>query len=51
LHRLSSSSSSSSSSSCCSHLEPVKRLVSFQFHNLRQSKGLLGRGISPSQGR
>jgi hypothetical protein len=26
-------------------------LVSFQFLNLRQSVGLLGRGISPSQGR
>jgi hypothetical protein len=40
--------------SCCSHLEhraSVKRFVSIQFLNLRQSVGLLGRGISPSQGR
>jgi hypothetical protein len=40
--------------SCCSHLEhrvSVKRLVSLQFLNLRQSAGLPGRGISPSQGR
>jgi hypothetical protein len=28
----------------------VKRFVSLQFLNLRQSIGLLGRGISPSQG-
>jgi hypothetical protein len=38
----------------CSHLEhraSVKRFVSLQFLNLRQSVGLLGRGISPSQGR
>jgi hypothetical protein len=40
--------------SCCSHLEhraSVKRFVSLQFLNLRQSVGLLGREISPSQGR
>jgi hypothetical protein len=40
--------------SCCSHLEhraSVKRFVSLQFLNLRQSAGLLGRVISPSQGR
>jgi hypothetical protein len=40
--------------SCCSHLEhraSVKRFVSLQFLNLRQSIGLLTRGISPSQGR
>jgi hypothetical protein len=40
--------------SCCFHLEhraSVKRFVSFQFPNLRQSVGLLGRGISPSHGR
>jgi hypothetical protein len=40
--------------SCCSHFEhraSVKRFVSLQFLNLRQSVGLLGRGISPSQGR
>jgi hypothetical protein len=40
--------------SCCSHLEhraSVKRFVSLQFLNLRQSVGLLGRGISPSQSR
>jgi hypothetical protein len=39
--------------SCCSHLKhgaSVKRLVSLKFLNLRQSVGLLGRGISPSQG-
>jgi hypothetical protein len=30
---------------------PVKRFVSLQFLNLRHSVGLLGRGISPSQGR
>jgi hypothetical protein len=38
---------------CCSHLEhraSVKRFVSLQFLNLRQSVGHLGRGISPSQG-
>jgi hypothetical protein len=38
--------------SCCSHLEhraSVKRFVSLQFHG--QSVGLLGQGISPSQGR
>jgi hypothetical protein len=29
----------------------VKRFVSLQFLNLRQSVGLLGRGISPWQGR
>jgi hypothetical protein len=36
----------------CSHLEhraSVKRFVSFQFPNLRQSVGLFGRGISSSQ--
>jgi hypothetical protein len=40
--------------SCCSHLEhraSGKRFVSLQFLNLRHSVGLLGRGISPSQGR
>jgi hypothetical protein len=40
--------------SCCSHLEhkaSVKRFVSLQFLNFRQSVGLLGLGISPSQGR
>jgi hypothetical protein len=40
--------------SYCFHLEhraSVKRFVSLQFLNLRQSVGLLGRGISPSQGR
>jgi hypothetical protein len=40
--------------SCCSHLEhraSVKRFVSIQFPNLRQSVGPLGRVISPSQGR
>jgi hypothetical protein len=39
---------------CCSHLQhraSVKRLVSLQFLNLRHSVGLLGRVISPSQGR
>jgi hypothetical protein len=39
--------------SCCSHLEhraSVKRFVSLQFLNLRQSVGLLARLISPSQG-
>jgi hypothetical protein len=39
---------------CCSHLEhraSVKRFVSLQFLNLRQSVGLLRRGISPTQGR
>jgi hypothetical protein len=39
--------------SCCSHLEhraSLKRFVSFQFLNLRQSVGLLGRGIIPTQG-
>jgi hypothetical protein len=29
----------------------VKRFISFHFLNLRQSVGLLGRGIGPSQGR
>jgi hypothetical protein len=29
----------------------VKRFVSLHFLNLRQLEGLLGRGISPSQGR
>jgi hypothetical protein len=40
--------------SCCSQLEhraSVKSFVSFQFLNLRQSLGLSGREISPSQGR
>jgi hypothetical protein len=40
--------------SCCSHLEhkaSVKPFVSLQFLNLRQSVGLLGREISPSQDR
>jgi hypothetical protein len=40
--------------SCCSRLEhraSVKRFVSLQFLNLRQLVGLLGRGISQSQGR
>jgi hypothetical protein len=40
--------------SCCSHLKhkaSVKRFVSLQFLNLRQSAGLLGRGISPTQAR
>jgi hypothetical protein len=40
--------------SCCSHLEhrtSVKCFVSLQFLNLRQTVELLGRGISPSQGR
>jgi hypothetical protein len=40
--------------SSCSHLKHracVKRFVSLQFLNLRQSLGFLGRGISPSQGR
>jgi hypothetical protein len=39
---------------CFSHLEhrtSVKRFVSLQFLNLTQSVRLLGRGISPSQGR
>jgi hypothetical protein len=40
--------------SCCSHLRhraSVKRFVSRQFLNLRQSVGFLGPGISPTQGR
>jgi hypothetical protein len=40
--------------SCCPHLEhraSVKRFVSLRFLNLRQLVGLLGRGISLSQGR
>jgi hypothetical protein len=40
--------------SCCSHLEHwafVKRFVLLQFLNLRHLVGLLGRAISPSQGR
>jgi hypothetical protein len=40
--------------SCCSNLEhgaSVKRFVSLQFLNLRQSVELLGRVISPSEGR
>jgi hypothetical protein len=39
---------------CCSHLRhraSGKRFVSLQFLNLEKSVGLLGRGISPSQGR
>jgi hypothetical protein len=39
---------------CCSHLEhraSAKRSVSLQFVNIRQSVGLLRRGISPKQGR
>jgi hypothetical protein len=39
--------------SCCSNLDhraSMKRFVSLQFLNLRHSVGLLGRGISPSQG-
>jgi hypothetical protein len=40
--------------SCCSQYDyraSVKRFVSLQFLNLRQSVWLLGRGISPSLGR
>jgi hypothetical protein len=40
--------------SCCSHLEhraSVKRFISLQLLDFRQSVGLLGRGISPSEGR
>jgi hypothetical protein len=40
--------------SCCFHLErraSVKRFVSLQFLNLRHSVGLLGRVVSPLQGR
>jgi hypothetical protein len=40
--------------SCCSHLEHrtfVRRFVSLRFLNVRHSVGLLGRVISPSQGR
>jgi hypothetical protein len=40
--------------SCCSHFEyrtSVKRFVTLQFFNLSRSVGLLGRGMSPSQGR
>jgi hypothetical protein len=33
------------------HRESVKRFVSLQFLNLRQLVGVLGRGISPLQGR
>jgi hypothetical protein len=33
------------------HRASVKRFVSLQFLNLRQAVGLLGREISPSQGR
>jgi hypothetical protein len=39
---------------CCSHFEhriSVKRFVSLQFINSRQSVGLLGRGINLTQGR
>jgi hypothetical protein len=32
-------------------LQPLWTLAAFQFHNPRQSIGLLGREISPSQGR
>jgi hypothetical protein len=39
-----------SGSSHMKHRASVKRFVSLQFLNLRQSVGLLGRGISPSQG-
>jgi hypothetical protein len=38
---------------CCSHLEhraSVKHFLSLQFLNPRQSVGLLGRGISPTEG-
>jgi hypothetical protein len=41
-------------SSCCFHLNhraSVKRFVSLQILDLRKSVGLLGWGISPSQGR
>jgi hypothetical protein len=41
-------------SSCCSNLKDrafVKRFISLQFLNLRHPVGLLGRAISPSQGR
>jgi hypothetical protein len=40
--------------SCCSHFEHraiVKHFFSLRFLNLRQLVGLLGRGISPPQGR
>jgi hypothetical protein len=40
--------------SCSSHLEhgvSVKRFISLQFLNFKQTVGLLGRGISPTQGR
>jgi hypothetical protein len=40
--------------SCCSllkHRASVKRFISLQFLNLRQSVALLGRGITPPQGR
>jgi hypothetical protein len=33
------------------HMASVKRFVPLQSLNLRQSVGLLGRGINPSQGR
>jgi hypothetical protein len=33
------------------HMASVKRFVSLQFLNLRQSVELIGRGFSPSQGR
>jgi hypothetical protein len=33
------------------HRSSMKRFVLLQFLNLRQSVELLGRGISPSQGR
>jgi hypothetical protein len=33
------------------HCASVKHFVSLQFLNLRHSVGLLGRGISPTQGR
>jgi hypothetical protein len=53
---LSPNSSSSSSSSIhvaptFEHRSTVKRFLSLRFLNLRQSVRLLGRGISPSQGR
>jgi hypothetical protein len=40
-----------SSCSYLQHITSVYRFVSLQFLNLIQSVGLLGRGISPSQGR
>jgi hypothetical protein len=40
-----------SNCSLLEHRASVKRFVSLQFLNLRQTVGLLGRGISPSQDR